>query len=126
VPKIQSAAEDDALVSGAGNDVMTGGFGYVFNALNQSGVGNSDLTSRVRPRWWGHNQPVSTRPNAGVGAIRSLRSSARPRSQPPVNCESGRADDTVIQANTNANTSTLKFELHLLGPRPLKAGDFVF
>jgi hypothetical protein len=47
VPKISIRGWDDALVSGTGDDVMTGGFGYVFNALNQSGVGNSDLTSRV-------------------------------------------------------------------------------
>jgi hypothetical protein len=61
-------------------------------------------------------------PTLGWVAIRSLRSSARPRSQPPVNCESARGDDTVIQANTNANTSKLKFELS----SPLTAGDFVF
>lgn len=47
VPKISIRGWDDALASGTGNDVMTGGFDSVFNALNQLGICNSDLTSRV-------------------------------------------------------------------------------
>jgi hypothetical protein len=118
---------DDALVSGAGNDVMTGGFGIC-------SIPSTSRRWRCQPRFHfesaglvcGDTINLSAHdPTLGWVAIRSLRSSARPRSQPPVNCESCRGDDTVIQANTNANRSTLEFELHLLGPRPLTAGDFV-
>jgi len=33
--------------------------------------------------------------------------------------------DTFIQANTNGNTGSIEFELHLTGSHHLTAGDFV-
>jgi hypothetical protein len=34
-------------------------------------------------------------------------------------------DETIIQANTNANTSTIEFELHLLGNLTLSTNGFI-
>jgi hypothetical protein len=33
--------------------------------------------------------------------------------------------DTIIEANTNNATGNIEFELRLLGPHALKAGDFI-
>jgi hypothetical protein len=99
---------DDALVSGAGNDVLTGGFGYVFNALNQSGIGNSDLTSRVPPtslvgtqstcqhstqRWGGWRSGLYVH---RLGRVHSRRSIAN---RPEVTIPSFKPTPTPIQAS---------------------------
>jgi len=128
VDTISGGDGNDIIVGGTGNDSMTGGLGndtFVFNALNESGigVGNNDVITDFSPG--DIIDLTALDANAGVAgdqAFTFIGSNAfTAAGQLRVVLSGG---DTIIQANTNAATGTIEFELRLLGAHTLTTGDF--
>src|SRR5262249_8723298 len=119
---------------GSGNDTMTGGVGndtFAYNAFNESGVGtgNNDVITDFE----GDGSAVgdlidllALDANAGVAGNQAFQfigtAAFSAAGQLRYTLVGG---DTIVQANTNANASTVEFELHLLGNHTLTSNDFI-
>jgi Ca2+-binding RTX toxin-like protein len=125
---------DDVLTGGTGNDNLTGGAGldtFVFNALNESGVGvgNNDLITDFQGDGLAVGDIIDLSgidANAGVAgnqAFQFIGTAAFSAAGQLHIVQLG--GETFLQANTNANTGTIEFELRLMGLHNLTANDFV-
>src|SRR5262245_36545125 len=104
---------------------------FAFNALNESGVGlgNGDLITDFEGDGLAMGDIIDLAAldaNAGVGGNQTFSfigtaafSAAGQLRYTQVGGEA------IIQANTNANGSTIEFELHLSGNHTLTANDFI-
>jgi Ca2+-binding RTX toxin-like protein len=131
---INGGIGNDMIVGGTGNDVMAGDAGndtFVFNALNESGVGlgNNDLITDFEGAGVVGGDVIDLSAidaNAGVGGNQAFSfiggATFSGAGQLRVVQLGG---DTFIQANTNANTGTIEFELRLTGNHTLLPTDFV-
>ncbi len=63
--------------------------------------------------------------NAGVGGNQALSFIGAAAFSAAGQVRYSHGGETIIQANTNANTSTIEFELHLVGTHTLTANDFI-
>jgi Ca2+-binding RTX toxin-like protein len=131
---LNGGAGNDTIMGGTGLDTMSGGLGndtFVFKALNESGigVGNNDLITDFQGINDGGLDRIDLSAidaNGGVGgnqAFAFIGTAAFSAAGQLRYVQVG--GDTFIQANTNGNTGTIEFELHLTGSHHLTAGDFV-
>src|SRR5262249_24504228 len=131
---ISGGGGDDVIIGGTGTDTMTGGTGndtFVYSAFNESGIGagNSDVITDFEGDGSAVGDIVDLSAldaNAvvtGNQAFTFIGTAAfRAAGQLRYSQVGG---ETIIQANTNANTSTIEFELHLAGNHNLTASDFI-
>src|SRR5262245_13572384 len=131
---LNGGAGNDTIVGGTGLDTMSGGLGndtFVFNNLNESGIGagNNDLITDFQGINDGGLDRIDLSAldaNAAVGgnqAFTFIGTAAFSAAGQLRYVQVG--GDTIIQANTNGNTGSIEFELHLTGSHHLTAGDFV-
>ena len=131
---ITGNAGNNVLTGGAGIDTLIGGLGddtFDFNALNNSvvGAGNNDLITDFNGAGavggdvidvFGIDANSGVLGNQAFAFINTAAFSAAGQLRyVQVN------GDTLIQANTNANTGTIEFELKLTGLHTLSVGDFI-
>src|SRR5262249_45617243 len=134
VDTLSGRGGDDVLIGGTGNDTMAGGAGsdtFVFNALNESGIGagNNDLITDFEGAGLAGGDIIDLSAldaNAGVAgnqAFQFIGTAAFSTAGQLRYTQLG--GDTIIQANTNTGITTIEFELHLTGTHNLTAGNFV-
>ena len=131
---LNGGAGNDTIIGGTGHDTMSGGVGndtFVFKTLNESGVGvgNNDLITDFQGINDGGLDRIDLAAidaNGGAGGDQAFTfigtAAFSARGQLRYVQVGG---DTFIQANTNGNTGSIEFELHLTGSHHLTAGDFV-
>jgi Ca2+-binding RTX toxin-like protein len=135
VDTIDGGIGNDTIIGGTGNDILTGGAGndtFVFNALNESGigVGNNDLIVDFQGDGAAVGDLIDLSAldaNAGAGGNQAFNFIGADVAF----TAAGQlrivhlGSDTFVQANTNANAGTIEFELKLTGPHALTAADFI-
>ena len=122
----------DVITGGAGIDTLIGGLGddtFDFNALNQSVVGSDDVINNFEGAGLPGGDIIDVfdiDANGGVAGNQTftfIGTAAFSAAGQLRYVQVG--TDTLIQANTNANTGTTEFELKLTGLHVLSGMDFI-
>jgi Ca2+-binding RTX toxin-like protein len=124
---ISGAGGNDTIIGGAGTDTLSGGADndtFVFTAFNQSGLGAAaDLITDFQAGDVIDLSALDAITGGGNQAFDFIGSDAFTLAGQLRAVVVG--GTTIIQANTNANTGTVEFELRLTGTHGLTDSDFI-